>query len=397
MAKVSLENGKETSIFLSAPLTKKARVDSDCEDLSQGEPLSEDFTTNTDSDDQSECDFDSETEVESGEENDTGTLPGTIVGCSSLCCVSEEKAFQPNDKPTVQLLRAKKRNFQPSWYKQFPWLSVCTNRKKVDCRYAVKQNWFTFGNAGEDVFTKKGFQNWKKAIEKFKAHESSLVHKEAKIKLMAQGRPTIGCQLSLQIKKNQQIRRSGLICQLRGIQNLARQGSAFQGHTELEGNLKQQLLTWSHEIEALKVWIKENRFTCHQTVNEIITIMGQSVLRNLLEKIRQGSPAWFSIIADEATDTCKNEQLNLSIRWVDDNYEAFEDSIGLCKVPINTKAETLFRIIKDLLTRCNLPLGLCRGQAYDGAANMQGKRTGVAQDFIMRIQQPYLYTVLPIH
>ena len=35
-------------------------------------------------------------------------------------------------------------------------------------------------------------------------------------------------------------------------------------------------------------------------------------------------------------------------------------------------------IIKDLLIQCNLPLALCRGQEYDGAANMQGRRTGVA-------------------
>ena len=31
-----------------------------------------------------------------------------------------------------------------------------------------------------------------------------------------------------------------------------------------------------------------------------------------------------------------------------------------------------------MLKRCSLPLSLCRGQAYDGAANMQGKRNGVA-------------------
>ena len=189
------------------------------------------------------------------------------------------------------------------------------------------------------------------------------------MKLMVQGKPTIGSQLSLQMKNAHQTRRAGLICQLRGIQNLAHQGSAFQGHTELEGNLKQQLLTWSYEIEALKAWTKENRFTCHQTVTELINIMGQNVLRILLEKIKMASPAWFSVIADEAADTRNTEQLNLSIRWVNDNYEVSEDCIGLFRVP-NTKAETLLTVIKDLLTRCNLPFDLCRGQVYDGAANM---------------------------
>ena len=84
-------------------------------------------------------------------------------------------------------------------------------------------------------------------------------------------------------------------------------------------------------------------------------------------------PALFSIIADEATDMVNTEQLNLSIRWANDVYEAHE---GLYRVP-NTKAETLCMVIKGLLIRCNLPLALCRGQAYDGAANMQSRRTGV--------------------
>ena len=113
------------------------------------------------------------------------------------------------------------------------------------------------------------------------------------------------------MKNLQQTRRAGLLCQLRGIRYLARQGIAFQGHTELEGNLKQELLTWSHEIEALVVWIKENRFTCHQTVNELITNMGQNLLRNLLGKMKKANPAWFAVIADEATDVCNTEQLNL--------------------------------------------------------------------------------------
>ena len=83
--------------------------------------------------------------------------------------------------------------------------------------------------------------------------------------------------------------------------------------------------------------------------DELIEILGKTVLRNLLNKITDVSgPAWFSVIADEATDIVHAEQLNLSIRWVSDSYEVHEDPIGLCGVP-DTKAETLFQIIKDLL------------------------------------------------
>ncbi len=145
--------------------------------------------------------------------------------------------------------------------------------------------------------------------------------------------------------------------------------------------LYQLLVTWSHDCEVVKSWLKENRYTCHQSVNDLINIMGKNLLRVLLSRIGAQDPAWFSVVVDEATDICSKEQLNLSIRWVNNMYESFKDPIGLFRVP-DTKAETLFAVIKDLFIRCNLPLEMCRSQAYDGAANMQGKRSGVAARFL---------------
>lgn len=86
-------------------------------------------------------------------------------GCSAQCCTDEGKAFQPTDRPTLQLMKSKTRNFQAGWYKQFPWISVCVTRKKIFCLYcrcAHKRDWFTFSRCGENVFTEVGFQNWKK-------------------------------------------------------------------------------------------------------------------------------------------------------------------------------------------------------------------------------------------
>ena len=169
---------------------------------------------------------------------------------------------------------------------------------------------------------------------------------------------------------------------LRAVQYLACQGIAFQGHTELDSKLKQQLLTWSHEIEEF-IWVKSNKFACHQTINEKISIMGQNSLHTLFEKIQANNPPWFSVIADEATDECNSAQLNLLIRWLNNKYEVFEETVGLFREP-NTKAGTLFMVIKDLLTRCNLTFSLCHGQAYDDAANMQRKRSGVAARFLSK-------------
>ena len=83
-------------------------------------------------------------------------------------------------------------------------------------------------------------------------------------------------------------------------------------------------------------------------------ILGQTLLR------KNERRRWFSIIADEVTDIINSERLNISIRWVSDTNDIYEDSVGLCQVP-NTSADILYTVIKDALIRCNLPISLCRG------------------------------------
>ena len=79
-------------------------------------------------------------------------------------------------------------------------------------------------------------------------------------------------------------------------------------------------------------------------------------------------------IIDEVTDSSNREQVAVCLRWID---EKFDDFIGLHKVE-SIGANVLVAALKDVLLRLNLSLANCRGQCYDGAANMAGIRTGVA-------------------
>ena len=88
-------------------------------------------------------------------------------------------------------------------------------------------------------------------------------------------------------------------------------------------------------------------------------MMGLSVLRSLLRSNREPFPPRYAILGDEATDIVNREQLSLSIRWVNDDYEVFEDPVGLFAVP-NTTSDTLTKVILDMLQHCSLPLSLCR-------------------------------------
>ena len=54
-----------------------------------------------------------------------------------------------------------------------------------------------------------------------------------------------------------------------------------------------------------------------------------------------------------------------------------EDFLGFYEVP-NIKSVTIKNVIIDALTRFQLSLSQLRGQTYDGASNMLGRKSGVA-------------------
>ena len=76
---------------------------------------------------------------------------------------------------------------------------------------------------------------------------------------------------------------------------------------------------------------------------------------------------------------CNNqEQLTICLRFVDDTLEAHEDFLGFYQIP-DIASDTVVSAIKDAFIRLQLSLQNCRGQCYDGASNMLGKRSGVAK------------------
>ena len=100
------------------------------------------------------------------------------------------------------------------------------------------------------------------------------------------------------------------------------------------------------------------------------------LLTKLLAEVHAAE--WYSIIADETRDLSGAEQFAISLRWVDPEYNIFEDLIGMVDVESPT-GEQLTLAIKDTLLCCILPLTQCHGQAYDRAANMAGSIKGVAK------------------
>ena len=163
---------------------------------------------------------------------------------------------------------------------------------------------------------------------------------------------------------------------LTSLKFLVRQGMATHGHIEEEGNLFQLLRCRAEDVPGLEAWLRDGAYKSHKTVNELIQLMYLQVLRKLLAEIRSGE--WCAIIADETRDISGAEQFAISLRWVDTDYNIYEDLIGMVEVE-STTAKNLSFTIKDTLLRSVLQLSQCHGQAYDGASNMAGSICGVAK------------------
>ena len=233
----------------------------------------------------------------------------------------------------------------------------------------------------EPAFIKTGFSKWVKATAVFKNHESSDCHKQA-IQMTVTIPSTIkdvGEQLSTAHAQEKHDNRHCFTKILKCLQYLARQSLPFRGDgKELDSNLVQLIKLQTKDDSKLDMWMdkKFNKFMHHEVQNEILQIMANSIQRKIADNIRAAQ--FFTIMNDDTTDLSNHEQSVICLRWVADNFEVHEDFIGLYHVE-STTADNLVAIIKDVLLRMNLSLKKCRGQCYDGAANMSGKHKGVAK------------------
>ena len=121
------------------------------------------------------------------------------------------------------------------------------------------------------------------------------------------------------------------------------------------------------------------KYTHSDIQNELFDLMVQQVFREKLKEIREHD--FFAIMADEYTDIRNLEQLSMCLRAVSDDLEIEENFLGFYELN-DIKSDSIVHTIKDILLRSNLSLQNCRGQTYDGASNMLGKKSGVATPIV---------------
>ena len=115
-------------------------------------------------------------------------------------------------------------------------------------------------------------------------------------------------------------------------------------------------------------------YTSKEIQNQMISVSGDIIRNRFLVEIHK---AFFSVIADEATDSYNVEQLSIKVRFLE-NGEPQGKFLGLQECISGTTGEAVAENILSKLTDRKLEAELLRGQAYDGAGAMAGRVKGAA-------------------
>ena len=230
----------------------------------------------------------------------------------------------------------------------------------------------------EAAYISKGFKSRKKAPKCFEEHHQTRCHKSAATyHVVIPKCKDVGEMTNHTLVESRKRERKYLLDVIRCLRYLARQGVALQGNNSND-NFTQLMFLLGTKDENITAHLNRasgNKYTHHDIQNELLDIMARHVILSKLDDIRKN--IFFSIMADEYTDISNKEQFSFCTRTVDDRLDVIEDFLGFYELE-NIKSETIVNAIKDIMLRFNLELKHCRGQTYDGASNMMGKKSGVA-------------------
>ena len=270
---------------------------------------------------------------------------------------------------------------------------------------------------GKGVFVEAAFTNFKKVYESCDLHASREYHKDAVaacdafVGVMSGRRESVAVQLSQEFRdtvlKNRQILRSIVDT----ILFCGRQNIGLRGHRDSATDLESQGAQSNHRnfwallnfrIAAGDTHLRDHlqraariaTYTSSDTQNQLINILGDHIRDTILKKVR--TSLCYTVIADEVTDCSNKEQLSLVLRYVEPETSFIrEDLVTFLECDSSTTGEALADLILSFVTN-HLDPSKMRGQAYDGASNMSGKRSGTAA----RISSRYplaLYTHCASH
>ncbi|KAH7679456.1 Ribonuclease H-like protein [Dioscorea alata] len=272
-----------------------------------------------------------------------------------------------------------KRSFQDSWFKQHPWLEYSITKDVAFCFWCYLFKPSRGSRMGEDAFTKMGFNNWKKALEKFVEHIGAVnsMHNDARVKFQGfqSQRQSVSHLLAAHSHEMEVAYRICLTAVLDVTRFLLKQGLPFRGNDESSNSLNKgnflELLGW-YSLRNEEVW---------KTINQNAPGNNQLTSPKIQKELANAC-------ATDITprDASVKQQMGFVLRYVNKNGHVIERFLALVHVS-DTSAISLKNAIDCLFAKHKLSLSRLRGQGYDGASNMRGEFNGL-KALILR-ENPY--------
>ncbi|KAH7690026.1 Ribonuclease H-like protein [Dioscorea alata] len=279
-----------------------------------------------------------------------------------------------------------KRSFQDAWFKQHPWLEYSITKDAAFCFWCYPFKRCRGSRMGEDAFTKMGFNNWKKALEKFVEHIGAINRFQSQ-------RQSVSHLLVAHSHEMEVAYRIRLTAVLDVTRFLLKQGLPFCGNDESSNSLNKgnflELLEW-YSLRNEEVWKivnqntpGNNQLTSLKIQKELANACATEITRVIIDDI---GDSYFSLMIDEARDASVKQQMGVVLRYVNKNGHVIEQFLALVHVPDNS-AIYLKNAIDCLFAKHKLSLLRLRGQGYDVASNMRSEFNGL-KALILR-ENPY--------
>ncbi|KAK0153219.1 Zinc finger MYM-type protein 1 [Merluccius polli] len=179
-----------------------------------------------------------------------------------------------------------------------------------------------------------------------------------------------------QVQENRAyIKTIGEVLLLTATQNIAQRGHDEFEESNNKGNFREILSTVANHDPLVKrrlTSIHNAKYTSKIIQNEVLGCLAEMVWSEIIEEVKNS----ISIMADETKDVSKSEQISFTLRYyyngaIKESFLHFESAERLDAASLTGKIVYLLESY-SLNYKNNLV-----GQAYDGAAVMSGKHSGV--------------------
>lgn len=279
------------------------------------------------------------------------------------------------------------RNFQNSWYVNYPWLCGSRIFQKLFCWPCL------LIGVKNGTWNRVGFDSISTATRSFKKHEGSSEHikNSVGLKELKKNQNQISDALRenarlfvSKFNENVRLNRLLMCLPINAVLFLSKQELAFRGHSETteslnRGNFKEllKLLVDSSPLE-IKQQYEKVKSVFHgdskTTQNELIECMAGYIKEFIKSELSEAP--FFSVQVDDTTDIAQKSQCSVIVRYVNTKGVLVERFLGFYDVSADRTAQALFNLLDTILGEFSYRNKLV-AQCYDGASVMAGNLNGL--------------------